>query len=121
MMVELLASDGHEVVAVANGRDLLDELEVSLDPELGSGRFDLVISDIRMPGLTGLHVFSQIGYGPDVPPVVFITTAAIAVVRTMNASNCVARGWKGSAFQSTMPIAVTTRIPAKAERGIYWA
>jgi CheY-like chemotaxis protein len=73
MMVELLASDGHEVVAVGNGRDLLDELEVSLDPELGSGRFDLVISDIRMPGLTGLHVFSQIGYGPDIPPVVFIT------------------------------------------------
>lgn len=72
-MVALLRSDGHEVVAVANGVDLLDTIEVSLDPNLGSGKFDLVISDIRMPGMTGLRVFTQVGYGPTIPPVVFIT------------------------------------------------
>ena len=73
MMVLLLGSDGHEVVAVANGVDLLDTLEISMDPNLGSGQFDLVISDIRMPGRTGLSVFTQVGNGPNIPPVVFIT------------------------------------------------
>jgi CheY-like chemotaxis protein len=72
-MVALLRSDGHEVVAVANGFELLDTLEVSLDHNLGSNRFDLVISDVRMPGMTGLRVFTQVGYGPTIPPVIFIT------------------------------------------------
>jgi CheY-like chemotaxis protein len=73
MMVSLLRSDGHEVIEVANGFDLLDTLEVSLDPNRGSDKFDLVISDVRMPGMTGLRVFTQVGYGPNIPPVVFIT------------------------------------------------
>jgi CheY-like chemotaxis protein len=73
MIVLLLGSDGHSVIAVANGVDLLDTLEVSVNPDLGSEKFDLVISDIRMPGRTGLSVFSQLGYGPTIPPVVFIT------------------------------------------------
>jgi CheY-like chemotaxis protein len=73
MIVLLLGSDGHEVVAVANGIDLLDTLEASMAPHLGSREFDLVISDIRMPGRTGLSVFAQLGYGPTIPPVVFIT------------------------------------------------
>jgi CheY-like chemotaxis protein len=72
-MVALLRADGHEVVAVANGFEFLDTLEVSLDPNRGSEKFDLVISDVRMPGMTGLSVFAQVGYGPTVPPVVFIT------------------------------------------------
>jgi len=73
MLVEILRSDGHEVVTVANGQDLLNTLEVSLDKELGTGPFDLVISDIRMPGMTGLRAFEEVGYGPHIPPVVFIT------------------------------------------------
>jgi CheY-like chemotaxis protein len=73
MMASLLRCDGHEVIAVANGFELLDTLEISLDPNLGSDKFDLVISDVRMPGMTGLRVFTQVGYGPDIPPVVFIT------------------------------------------------
>ena len=73
MMVSLLRSDGHEVIEVANGFDLLDTLEVSLDPDLGSDKFDLVISDVRMPGMTGVRVFTQVGYGPTIPPVIFIT------------------------------------------------
>ena len=73
MMVEILRSDGHDVVAVTNGFDLLEMIEVSLDPNVGTDKFDLVISDVRMPGMSGLRVFTQVGYGPQIPPVVFIT------------------------------------------------
>jgi CheY-like chemotaxis protein len=42
-------------------------------PQLGSGKFDLVISDVRMPGSTGLQVFSQMAGAPRIPPFILIT------------------------------------------------
>ena len=44
-LLAVLRSDGHEVVAMASGLDLLDTLAVSIHPEFGSGHFDLVISE----------------------------------------------------------------------------
>jgi two-component system response regulator (stage 0 sporulation protein F) len=73
LLVAVLRADGHEVVAVANGVDLLDTLAVSSDPQLGSGKFDLVISDVRMPGSTGLQVFSQMAGASQIPPFILIT------------------------------------------------
>jgi CheY-like chemotaxis protein len=73
MLVMLLRADGHEVVEVANGFDLVDSMVVASDPELGSGNFDLVISDVRMPGMSGLSAFSSLDYCGGLPPVVFIT------------------------------------------------
>lgn len=72
----LLRADGHEVVEVANGFDLVDAVVVASDPELGSGRFDLVISDVRMPGMSGLSAFASMDYVAGLPPVVFITAFA---------------------------------------------
>jgi CheY-like chemotaxis protein len=73
LMVQLFRSDGHEVVAVTNGIELANTLEVSFNPEVGAGEFDLVISDVRMPGKTGLRAFEQVGRAPKAPPVVFVT------------------------------------------------
>jgi two-component system response regulator (stage 0 sporulation protein F) len=73
LLVAGLMADGHEVVAVANGVDLLDTLAVSSYPQLGSGRFDLVISDVRMPGSTGLQVLLQMAGAPRIPPFILIT------------------------------------------------
>ncbi|MBN2573616.1 MAG: response regulator [Deltaproteobacteria bacterium] len=73
MMVALLRADRYEVVAVGNGIDLLHTLKVSLDTKPETQPFDLVISDVRMPGRSGPRAFAEIGYGPRVPPVLFIT------------------------------------------------
>jgi DNA-binding response OmpR family regulator len=71
MLVALLRAEGYEVEAVTNGLELLNA--IGLSPKTGSGRFDLVISDVRMPGASGPRVFSRLGYGPHVPPVLFMT------------------------------------------------
>jgi two-component system, response regulator, stage 0 sporulation protein F len=73
MLVAVLRADGHEVVAVANGLDLLDTLEVSSAAQVGSDRFDLVVSDVRMPGWTGLQVLERTAGGSGTPPFILIT------------------------------------------------
>jgi DNA-binding response OmpR family regulator len=50
-----LRADGYEVIEVDNGVDL--GVHLSLGDGTGkSSEFDLVISDVRMPGLSGLQV-----------------------------------------------------------------
>jgi two-component system, NtrC family, response regulator AtoC len=76
LIVAVFEASGYHVVAVENGLDLLDTLEVSLVPELGAEKFDLVIADVRMPEMSGLGVFEHLRSRPGVPPVVFITAFA---------------------------------------------
>jgi len=73
LVASALRADGHDVVEVSNGVDLLDALGGSLIPGWGADVFDLVLSDVRMPGWTGLDALASLGYGQTLPPVVFIT------------------------------------------------
>jgi DNA-binding NtrC family response regulator len=72
-LLAVLGADGHEVVAMASGTDLMDTLAVSLHPEFGSGRFDLVISDARMLGAEEARVVRKFEDHAEVPPFVFTT------------------------------------------------
>ena len=47
MLATALASEGHEVVAVATGEEAV--------AKLGEG-FDLVLTDLKLPGIDGLEV-----------------------------------------------------------------
>jgi CheY-like chemotaxis protein len=72
LMAQLLRRDGYEVVECPNGVGLLDYLSTFLgrsEPE----HFDLVISDIRMPGLSGLEVLGGLHRRPDFPPTILMT------------------------------------------------
>ncbi|HVP13697.1 MAG TPA: response regulator [Phycisphaerae bacterium] len=72
LMAHLLRRDGYEVVECPNGVGLLDYLSTFLgrsEPE----HFDLVISDIRMPGLSGLEVVGGLHRRPDFPPAILMT------------------------------------------------
>ena len=52
MLIDFLREDGYEVDSAGNGSEALLKLT--------QGPFDLIISDIRMPGLTGLDILPGI-------------------------------------------------------------
>jgi CheY-like chemotaxis protein len=63
-IAELLEADGHTAVCASDGEQALDVL--GGDP----GKLDLVLLDLRMPGVDGWQVAKRIG---DSVPVVVIT------------------------------------------------
>ena len=73
-LLSVFTAEGYEVIGVANGIDLLDAVAVSLHPELGSGEFDLVISESRILGAPELHAFGKLGNWARVPPFFFIAS-----------------------------------------------
>lgn len=58
-----LAKDGHKVDVAASGEEALEKF--------GGTRYDLVIQDVRMPGMNGLELLARLSeLNPDVPVVV---------------------------------------------------
>src|SRR5437763_14045830 len=67
LMAQILAEDGHQVVACADGAEAMDRLEQQ-------GEFDAVVSDIRMVDVDGLEVLDWVrGHAPETP--VLLVTA----------------------------------------------
>lgn len=73
MLASALRQDGYQVVAVANGVDLMDLLFDSLRRDGAVARFDLVLSDLRMPGWPGLESLAEIRRHRGVPPMILFT------------------------------------------------
>ena len=67
-----LARQGYRVTECRDGRHLLDQLSVG--PSVVSGRFDLIVTDLRMPELRGLEALRRLGKtAVNLPPVILIT------------------------------------------------
>jgi two-component system response regulator PilR (NtrC family) len=62
-----LATQGHEVVTAGDGQEALGQLE--------SGRFDVVVTDLRMPRCDGIELLKQIKQGPLAEMEVIMMTA----------------------------------------------
>jgi CheY-like chemotaxis protein len=73
MLIWAFEDDGCEVVAVGDGSTLLEVIATSLLPNSDVKPFDLVVSDIRMPGWSGIGGVESLSRSPLVPPVVVIT------------------------------------------------
>jgi two-component system response regulator (stage 0 sporulation protein F) len=73
LLAALLRRDGYQVVSVATGVDLMDVLFDSLSKDSPVLGFDLVLSDIRMPGWPGLDALYSLKHVPDMPPLILFT------------------------------------------------
>ena len=69
-----LRKDGYEVTECINGVDLFTHLEPYFLPN-GIGQTDvaLIISDIRMPGITGMEILEGASRKKGFPPMILIT------------------------------------------------
>jgi CheY-like chemotaxis protein/ribosome-associated translation inhibitor RaiA len=72
MLSWYLQKKGCDVIASKNGDDLMRHLGF-LRPSENFHGFDLIISDIRMPGVTGLQVLETAKEFDDFPPMILIT------------------------------------------------
>ena len=68
-----LREDGFEVVEVADGNALVDRLADAMAADGSLDGFDLVVSDIRMPGFSALEVMTGMRRMLFRTPVVLIT------------------------------------------------
>jgi DNA-binding NtrC family response regulator len=68
-----LRRDGYDVVTARDGSELLDRLASARLREQAEAPVDLIISDVRMPGWTGLQVLEGIRSTDWATPVILIT------------------------------------------------
>src|SRR5215475_1530016 len=65
VLVALLRREGHEVVQAANGLEAIEQL--------AAGDYDVVITDLRMPGADGMEVLRTASKNYPHVPVIMIT------------------------------------------------
>jgi CheY-like chemotaxis protein len=71
-----LLDEGHVVEEVASGNDVLRRVEKSIEAGADAGGYDLVVMDIRMPGLSGLDTVRRLHALRSAPPVILMTAFA---------------------------------------------
>jgi DNA-binding response OmpR family regulator len=76
-LIAQLQLDGYEVIEAQHGPQLLEQLYAS---QLDSESFDieLVVSDVRMPGISGLEILRGLRRFDEAPPVILITAFGTA-------------------------------------------
>lgn len=73
LLSEVLREAGYDIVEAQDGLQLRDRLDFSRLLFEDHYDFDLIISDIRMPGLTGLDALDSLPRRVRVPPIILIT------------------------------------------------
>jgi DNA-binding response OmpR family regulator len=69
----MLRKEGYQVRECMDGLSLLDMLSSFFLPDEEHENFDLIISDIRMPGVTGMEILMGANELDDFPPIILIT------------------------------------------------
>jgi two-component system response regulator (stage 0 sporulation protein F) len=83
LLAALLRRDGHEVIEARDGSELAARTGPGPD---GARAYDVVVSDVMMPGATGIVVLSRMANGDSPPPVVVMTAYADREMRAWSRS-----------------------------------
>jgi CheY-like chemotaxis protein len=84
ILEDLLQEAGHEVVTVADGSDLVQQLAPMIEGDTKANRFDIVLTDISMPIMDGyeatrkIRKLEQAANTPVHVPIIAITAHAIS-------------------------------------------
>jgi DNA-binding response OmpR family regulator len=73
MVASVLRREGFDVVEVHNGTELLEQVGSCLLDRKHHMRFDLIITDLRMPGKSGLDILNGLDQGGITTPVLLMT------------------------------------------------
>jgi CheY-like chemotaxis protein len=73
LMSEVLRREGYEVLEAASGTELIDRLVTGLIADDDARAPDLIVTDVRMPGCTGLEVLARLRRNDWSTPVILIT------------------------------------------------
>ena len=106
LLTRRLARSGYKSISVDNGADALKQLE--------NHRFDLILLDHMMPGMTGLEVLDQLKHNPRHRTIPVIMLSAADDVDLM--VQCVLRGAEDYISKPFNPVLLTARINACLEK-----
>jgi len=73
LLALMLKKEGYQVCECTDGLSLLDMLASFFLPSEEHEHFDLIISDIRMPGVTGMEILMGSNELDNFPPMILIT------------------------------------------------
>jgi two-component system response regulator (stage 0 sporulation protein F) len=73
LLALMLRKEGYRVTECPDGLSLLDTLSSFFLPSEEHKIFDLIISDIRMPGVTGMEILMGANELDNFPPIILIT------------------------------------------------
>lgn len=76
-----LRSEGYEVVECADGLQLLEQLNAA-HAQSAPQRIGLVITDMRMPGASGLEILRDLHGRDGIPPIILLTAFGDEQVHT---------------------------------------
>ena len=73
LLADMLRRDGHEVTEAKDGAELLEHVAGTLHDSGELEAVDLIVSDIRMPGWTGMEILENLRHVGCWAPVILIT------------------------------------------------
>ena len=73
LLAFMLRKEGYRITECADGVSLLDMLSSFFLNGEGNENFNLIISDIRMPGITGMEILVGANEMDNFPPIILIT------------------------------------------------
>jgi len=117
-LASVLRLRGYQVSEAVNGVELLGRVERAFTDDLVEGFFDAVVTDVRMPGVTGtsvLHGLAAVGLAARVVVISgFADSETVGLARRLGAAAVLAKPFETAAFLRAIDTAMGGAEPALA-------